>query len=85
MAIYRVTLVGTNQVRLIEAPTNSAALRHVCADSFDVAVCKPRDVADIMALDVQLEEYGKDGQGALPLAEPCLADPAGEVLQEAEQ
>lgn len=80
MAIYRVAQIGTNKVRLVEAPTNSAALRHVCADTFDVMACKARDFADIMATGVRLEEYGKDGQADLPLPEP-----AGEVLQEAAQ
>lgn len=77
MAIYRVTQIGTNKVRLVEAPINSAALRHVAADTFTVAVAKPREIAEMVAMRVALEEYGKSPQADLPLPEP-----AGEVLQE---
>lgn len=58
--IYAVRLRDSDTVRLVEATTSAQALRHVAEKTFEVAVAKPKDVAQQMARGVALESTGDE-------------------------
>jgi len=57
MSITRIYAVRDGDaVRLIEASSASAAIRHCARDRYSVSPAKPRDVADAMADGVKVEQ-----------------------------
>lgn len=42
-------------VRLVEASSQSQAVRHVAQDEYDVRVATPKDVGQLMSLGVKIE------------------------------
>lgn len=59
MALYAVRNKATAAIRLVDAPTNAAALRHVAGDEFVVTTPKSREVAKLVADGVKVEDYGE--------------------------
>ena len=60
MALYAVRNKTTGKIRLVDAPINSAALRHIAGDEFAVTIPKPREVAKLVADGVKVEDYGAE-------------------------
>lgn len=60
MAIYAVRRKETGTIRLVEAPTNAAALRHVAGDEYAVTIPKPRELAELAGRGVTVEDYGAE-------------------------
>lgn len=58
MAIYAVRNKAIGKIRLVDAPTNSAALRHVAGDEYAVTIPKPRELAELAGRGVMVEDYG---------------------------
>jgi hypothetical protein len=57
MPVYSITNKETGVVRLVDAPINSAALRHVASDVFVVAIPHAREVGHLVGKGVALETY----------------------------
>lgn len=66
MALYAVRNKATGKIRLVDAPTNSGALRHVAGDEFSVTIPKPREVAKLVADGVTVEDYGEQPEAVEP-------------------
>lgn len=62
MALYAVRNKATGKIRLIDAPTNSAALRHVAGDEYAVTIPKPRELAELAGRGVMVEDYGAQSE-----------------------
>ena len=74
MALYAVRNKATDKIRLVDAPTNSAALRHVAGDEFAVTIPKPREVAKLVADGVKVEDYGAEPEAGEPQVEQRHGD-----------
>lgn len=60
MAIYAVRHEATGDIRMVDAPTNAAALRHVVGDEYAVTIPKPREIAELAGRGVTVEDYGEE-------------------------
>jgi hypothetical protein len=69
--IYSVLDGDIDAVRLIEATSAAAAIRHVAAQRYRVSIAKPKDVAYHMAQGVKVE------QAKRPIAEAVEAELRG--------
>ncbi len=63
MALYAVRHKASGSIRLVDAPTNAAALRHVAGDEYAVTIPKAREVAKLAADGVPVEDYGEAPAG----------------------
>lgn len=67
MAVYKVVDKATKKVRLVEAPSASAAVKHVTTGMFDVATMQNvSETAKLMAGGTKLEVAGEP----VPVPEP---------------
>ena len=60
--------VGAAGLRLIDATSAATAIRHCTLDRFSAKPAKPRDVAELMAKGVKIEQ-AKPEQQSIPLGE----------------
>lgn len=67
--IYTVTEKGSDKVRLVEASSQSQAIRHVVADRFEATAASGKDVAAAMQAGVKLETAGADPTDLVSQAE----------------
>ena len=69
MALYAVRNKASGNIRLVDALTNSAALRHVAGDEYAVTIPKSREVAKLVADGVKVEDYGEQPDAVEPQGE----------------
>lgn len=69
MALYAVRNKASGNIRLVDALTNSAALRHVAGDEYSVTIPKAREVAKLVADGVKVEDYGEQPDAVEPQGE----------------
>lgn len=73
MALYAVRHKATGDIRMVAAPTNAAALRHVAGDEYAVTIPKPREIAELAGRGVTVEDYGEE-----PEAEAAAQEGSGQ-------
>jgi hypothetical protein len=61
MALYVITPKdGESKKRLVDAPTRSAALRHVAADAFNIDVASPMECVALGKDGVEVEKVAAE-------------------------
>lgn len=69
MALYAVRNKASGNIRLVDADNQAQALRHVAGDEYAVTIPKSREVAQLVADGVKVEDYGEQPDAAEPQGE----------------